>query len=560
MKKILIILVLFVSVGFSDNKKKLSKDANEISLNNKTDEDYYLDLYRRAFDLIIKNYADSANSVELIKNSIDGMMYDLDPYTRLLEGSAKDKMDILRKGKYGGVGFSIGVRKKILTVLSVMEESPAYSEGINAGDHILMIDSTLTKGLTVKDAVSLIKGEVGSSVELSIYRPSVKKKINFDLTRNNIIIKHVPYWGVDENGIGYIRITKFSKNVASDFKKGLEEMKDNKNLKGIVIDLRNNSGGLLSGAIKIVDYFTERGEIILKSRGKKTNSNRVWKSRSKPVIGSDIPLTVLINKNSASASEIVAGSLQDLDRAVILGQKSFGKGLIQHPYDLNDTLTLKITTSKYYLPSGRLIQTEDYFKKGFLEKGFEADSIFVSKTGRKLKGGGGITPDILLEKNVIPKYVKAIWKSGAFTSFAAEYYVKNPELKKDLNINRTIIRNFKKYLDKYELNYIIEGEAEFIKLKDKLTETDVINNKKYISFQEKEMLNRIERYFENSHNMQFILNSNERWIENGLLREFSRIIFGSKEEIKVSLYEDLEYKKATEIILQKKSYKNILNL
>ena len=209
-------------------------------------------------------------------------------------------------------------------------------------------------------------------------------------------------------------------------------------------DLRKNSGGLLSSATRIVDYFAERGEVILKSKGKKSGSNREWKSRLKPIIPNDVPLAVLIDKNSASASEIVSGALQDLDRAVIIGQKSFGKGLIQHPYDINDTLTMKITTAKYYLPSGRLIQVEDYFKKGFLESGIENDTLFKSKTGRKMYSGGGISPDVEMEIIKIPEYVNSIWRSGAFTSFAAEYYVDNPNIKNNSNfsIDLSMFRKF----------------------------------------------------------------------------------------------------------------------
>jgi len=262
MIKILLYFVFFIASVFADKNIKEIKNKKQIIKNDSSEVEEYIDIYKRAFDLIMKNHADTANAIELIKDSVDGMLYNLDPYTRMLEGSSKDNMDILRKGKYGGVGFSVGIRKRKLTVLSVMEESPSYSEGIFVGDHILMVDSVKTRGLSVKEVVKLIKGEVGSSVELTIFRPSLKKNIKFDLTRDNIVVRHVPYWGIDENGIGYIRITKFSRNVARDFKLALEEFKKSDELNGIVIDLRKNSGGLLSSATRIVDYFTERGEVI----------------------------------------------------------------------------------------------------------------------------------------------------------------------------------------------------------------------------------------------------------------------------------------------------------
>ena len=558
MNKKLFYLILFVSTILPNKNVEALKEKKQIIKNDNTEIEEYIDIYKRAFDLIMKNHADTANAVELIKDGIDGMLYNLDPYTRMLEGSSKDNMDILRKGKYGGVGFSVGIRKRKLTVLSVMEESPSYSEGIFVGDQIIRVDSVDTKHLSVKEAIKLIKGEVGTPVELTVFRPSIRKNINFNLTRGNIRVKHVPYWGVDENGVGYIRITKFSRNVAKDFKNALEEFKKTDQLNGIIIDLRKNSGGLLSSATRIVDYFTERGEIILKSKGKKSGSNREWKSRLKPIISNDIPLVVLIDKNSASASEIVSGALQDLDRAVIVGQKSFGKGLIQHPYDLNDTLTLKITTAKYYLPSGRLIQKEDYFKKGFLESGFSNETHFVSKTGRKLYSGGGISPDVEMDVVVIPEYVNSIWKSGAFTNFAAEYYAKNPKIKENLNsnINLRMIRDFKKYLDTYSLDYNVEGEKEFIKLEKTLKNT----NNNQLTFGHINLLNAANQYFDNMRNKQFLNRNNQKWIKHALRRELSKVIFGSSEEIKAQLVNDSIYNKAVEILLNQKTYNKILNL
>jgi len=623
MKNSLISLMIFVTIIFGEEKVKIINEKKDILLKNKVSQkeiDEYMNLYERSFEKILEKYADNANPIDLIKDGIKGMVHNLDPYTLLLEGSSKDSYDLLRKGKYGGVGFSIGVRKRVLTVLSVMEDSPAYSEGILVGDQISMIDSTSTKGFTVKEAVKLIKGDVGSQVVLSIFRPGTKEKIDFELTRDNIVVKHVPYWHIDDKGIGYIKINRFSKNVSNDFKMSLLELDaekfidnngnnkwddkesyidlnkngswdygeiytdsnnnnkydiaedfidDNNNnkydkrgcLKGLVIDLRNNKGGLLSAAIKIVDSFTERGELILEQKGKISTENRVYKSRNKPLINNQVPIAILINKNSASASEIVAGALQDLDRAVIIGQKSYGKGLVQKMYDLNDTLTLKITTAKYYLPSGRLIQVEDYFKEGFLEEGInEQDSLFFSKTGREFEGGGGITPDVIVENQNIPPYVNALWNSGAFTTFAAEYFVKYPDIKDNLKISRKTLRDFKNYLDDYDIQYTLKGEKELNKLKEQLKVTGLTSSNNHISFEEQKMIEEMEKYFDRLHYKQFTLIHNHKWIKNGLLREFSKVIHGNKEEIKVSLNEDEEYDKSREVLLRKKEYLKILNL
>ena len=444
-KWFIFILMLLIPVVGQDKKKGskplASKKKKEIEFSNDQNTQDYLDMLETAFYRVRESYVDSVNESEIIKAGIKGMMKPLDPYTRFLSGSSKDRLDMLRTGKYGGVGIQIGLRRDTLTVLTPFEDSPAYSEGIHSGDQILMIDSVTTKGMSLKDASKLIKGELGSVVELTIYRPSARTKISFELTRANIVIKHVPYWGVDENGIGYIRITKFSKNTAKDFSTGLQELID-ENLKGLVIDLRGNSGGLLNNSINILDKLTDRGINLLNTKGRIPKSNRKMNYRRAPKLSPDIPIAVLINRSSASASEIVSGVIQDLDRGVIVGEKSFGKGLVQSMYNLNDTTTLKVTTAKYYTPSGRLIQKEDYLNTGFLTDGLDKkDSLFTTRGGRAVKGGGGITPDVEIKRTSFPPYVQGLWKEGVFLTFAAEYVPMN-KIEAPIIITDKIYRDF----------------------------------------------------------------------------------------------------------------------
>ena len=556
MKK-LFLVILVVSFGFSQKNKK------EIIFNNDEDIQEYLEMFNKSFDILKTHYVDSVNESEMIKEGIKGMMKKMDPYTKLLEGSSKESYDILKRGRYGGVGIQMGLRRDTLTVLAPMEDSPAYSEGIHSGDQIIMVDSTSTIGMTTSDAAKIIKGKIGTDVTLTILRPSTKQKIDFILKRDNITVKHIPYWGIDENGVGYIRITKFSKNVAKDFKKALIEL-DDANIKGLVLDLRGNSGGLLSASTNILDYLCERGEILLTQKGKVNNANREWKSRRKPILDIDIPIVVLINRSSASASEIVSGTLQDLDRAVILGQRSFGKGLVQHLYELNDTTTLKVTKGKYYLPSGRLIQKEDYLNNGFLTDGLDVkDSLFVTKTGRVVKGGGGITPDIKTKIESKPSYINALWKEGVFLSFAATYVPFHNDLSVPLSIDSKIMDAFKKYLNEYDINFNIPGEKEFYKFKKKIKSSSISINpysKNISRSNENIFLDDMENYFEQVKLVQFSLPENQKWIKNGLLREMSRVISGEKERLRVSLYEDSDYNHAVELILDLQQYDSILGL
>ena len=559
MKNYLVFLIVIASL-------LLSKDKTDLKFNNDENYEDYIELFESSFNKLKVNFVDSVNESEMIKAGIKGMLKNLDPYTKLLEDNSLESFDILRKGKYGGVGIQIGLRRDTLTVLSPMEDSPAYSEGIIAGDKIMRVDSTLTKGLNVSDASSLIKGKVGSTVILGIYRPSTKEEIDFELIRSNIVVKHVPYWGVDKNNIGYIRITRFSRNASKDFKKGLEELQK-KDISGLVIDLRGNSGGLLSNAINILDYLCERGELLLFSKGKTNRSNKEWKSRRKPVLDIDTPIVVLVNKGSASASEIVSGALQDLDRAVILGQNTFGKGLVQHMYDLNDTITLKITTSKYYLPSGRLIQKQDYLDNGFLTDGLDKrDSLFTTKGGRLVKGGNGIAPDIQTSRNILSPYVQELWRQGVFLSFAASYVPFNKQLQLPVKIDSKIMSDFKLFIKDYDLDYQLKGEKEYLKFLEKMKKTPISINKYSknifsnqngnIDLIDEDMMN---SYFEQIKKVQFSLDENQRWIKNGLEREISKVLGGEKERIRASLNEDIEYKKAIKLILNLKEYYTILD-
>ncbi len=570
----IVVLTLMVLIPlFGQNKKegglKSTKNKKEIVFNNNQDTKEYLRMLEEALSRISVSYVDSVNEAELIKAGIKGMMKPLDPYTKFLSGSSRDRLDMLRTGKYGGVGIQIGLRRDTLTVLRPFEDSPAYTEGIHSGDQIIMIDSVETKGMNLKDASNLIKGELGSIVNLTIFRPSERKKFIFELTRANITIKHVPYWGVDEDGIGYIRITKFSRNTAKDFSEALNDLKD-QGMAGLVIDLRSNSGGLLNNAINILDKLTDRGLNLLKTRGRIDKANKSMNSRRAPMIDPVIPVAILINRSSASASEIIAGVIQDLDRGVIVGTKSFGKGLVQSMYNLNDTTTLKVTTAKYYIPSGRLIQKQDYLDDGFFTDGLDKkDSLFRTRGGRQVKGGGGITPDIELKQRKVTTYVQGLWKAGVFLTFAADYVPRN-RIETPVIITDKIYADFEIFLEDYEISYKLPGEGYLKKLKDALKsqkDSKKTSNPSLVSrliFWKKskdiieKMTDKLDRYYEKKRKGQFWDSKNILWIRNGLQREMSLIALGEKEKIRVSLFEDNVYQGAKEILLDLNRYYDIL--
>jgi carboxyl-terminal processing protease len=566
-KGIILLLVISVALFGQTKKENRRKNSNQVEFSNNQDTQAYLDMFEESFNKLNAAYVDSVNESEIIKEGIKGMMKKLDPYTRFVSGSSKDRLDMLRTGKYGGVGIQIGLRRDTLTVLAPMEDSPAYSEGIHAGDQIISIDSTSTEKMTLKEASSLIKGELGSTVTLHIFRPSTFERISFELTRSNITVKHVPYWGVDEHGIGYIRVTKFSKNTAKDFNKALNDLK-RQEMKGLVIDLRGNSGGLLSNAISILDNLTDRGSPLLSTKGKIDRANKSYNSRRRMSVSPDLPIAVLINKSSASASEIVAGVLQDLDRAVVIGQKSFGKGLVQSMFNLNDTTTLKVTTAKYYTPSGRLIQKEDYLNNGFLTDGLDKhDSLFVTRGGRTVKGGGGITPDFTTDPNKFPPYIQGLWKDGVFLTFAATYAPVH-NIQAPIVVTDKMLKDFKIFLNDFEIDYSLPGERALESMKKQMSKDSTLVTKKFnpiefLMFWSKKktkmekLTKRLDRFFAKERASQFDLPENVKWIVNGLEREFSRVVSGEQERIKVSLHLDSEYSKAVEILTNLNRYYDV---
>ncbi len=541
-----------------------------------------LQLLNDAFYKLRETYVDSINDEEIIKAGIKGMLKPLDPYTKFLVGSSKDRLEMMTKGKYGGVGIQIGMRRDTLVVLSPMEASPAYEEGIMSGDKIIQVDTTSTIGMSTTDAAGLIRGKMGTEVVLHILRPSTKQHLEFSLTRSNIKVEDVPYWGMDEHGIGYIRITKFSKHTASDFHKALTSLVKKDDLSGIVIDLRGNSGGLLQNALAILDEFTERKTELLNTKGRTKKANRSMYARRKNLVSPDIPVAVLINRSSASASEIVSGALQDLDRAVIIGQKSFGKGLVQSIYAMNDTATLKVTTAKYYTPSGRLIQKLDYLENGVLTDGYDKkDTLFTTIGGRTVRGGGGITPEVEVIPEKLPPFVQALWRQGVFLNFAALYDKAKIGYTDRIMITDQILKDFEEFIKEDSLDYSEYGEKYLERLKETLTKQDEFTDstksllEKLIFWRPKKksvdfLTQRLDSYYSKKKNNPFDDPDNVKWIINGLQREFSRVMCGvttechenlngSKERIRVALFDDVIYQKAVEILLDANQYYALLS-
>lgn len=419
LKSILILLVLFRLPAASVSNKEIIASREKIN---------------KAYYAIMQFYADNVDPDALARAAIQGMTGALDPYTDYLEKNRKFQMDLLTSGQYGGVGVRIGIRNDTLTVISPMEGTPGWRMGFLPGDRILKIDSVSTLGMNLNDASDKIRGVPGEPVTLSIYRSSEGEMKDITLIREIIHLQEVSFAGFIEPGIVYIKLNGFSKDASEEIIDKLNQLK-RKGIEALILDLRNNSGGLLSEAIDILNLYIESKDVAVWTRGQNPRINREYKLNSQTVIDPKTRIAILINGGSASASEIVAGVTQDLDRGIIIGTASFGKGLVQNIISLDDSSSLKLTTSKYYIPSGRMIQKEDYFNKSnIILKKDEIPREYYTRSGRKMPNNGGIVPDTLVESELMLPVAADIWSKGYYFDFARNFSSQFADY--DINTNK----------------------------------------------------------------------------------------------------------------------------
>jgi carboxyl-terminal processing protease len=342
MKKIPIFIIILISQFFLIQKI----NSSEIEIYKK------IDLFGEVLEKINKEYVDEINQSDSMDSAINGLLQSLDPYSAYMTPKIFKEMQTDTSGEFGGLGIEVSMEAGVVKVISPIDDTPASKAGIKAGDYIVKINNVQVQGKSLSEAVDLMRGPVGSSIDLTVRRRGVKKAITFNIIREIIEVKSVKADLIDGN-IGYIRLTSFNDNSSQQIKKEIKKLKDNKNLKAYILDLRNNPGGLLTQAIRITDFFLENGEIV-STKSRKKNENRRWFAK-KGDITKGKTLLVLINYGSASASEIVAGALKDHKRAIILGENSYGKGSVQSIIPLKNKGAIRLTVSKYYLPSGKSI-------------------------------------------------------------------------------------------------------------------------------------------------------------------------------------------------------------
>ena len=516
-----------------------------------------LDIFNALYKELQTNYVDSIDAEKSINIAIAAMLNDIDPYTEYYGASDQEDLAMMTSGEYAGIGSMIvEMPGKGVFISEPYEGSPAQEAGLKPGDLIVKIDNDSVTGWHSSQVSEKLKGQPGTKLQVTVKRPYVTDSIKtFDITRRKIQLPAVPYYGVLKDNIGYIYLTSFTDKAASEVKDALVELKKNPNVKSIVLDLRGNRGGLLEAAVKIVGLFVPKNTEVLRTRGKGLLNEKVYKTTSAPV-DTEIPLAVLIDGGSASSSEITAGALQDLDRAVIMGARSYGKGLVQTTRPLPYDGMLKVTIAKYYIPSGRLIQAIDYSHRnpdGSVARIPDSlTNVFTTIHGREVRDGGGITPDVKIDYSEVNRLTYNIVSDNWAFNYATKYAAEHPEIAaaEDFVITDSIFNDFKSFIDPDKFNYDKVCESMLAALKSTAEIEGYMNDSTKAEFAVLEGLLK--------HNLSHDLDINRQEIEGILADAISSRYYSDADRVRLALRSDSVMERAAAILLNKGAYEALL--
>lgn len=422
-----------------------------------------IEIFANAFQKLNTNYVDEIDPSELMRIGIDAMVGSLDPYTNFISESQVESYRLSNEGKYQGMGAIIDVVGEYITIKETYADGPALKAGLMAGDQIVEVNGFQTKGKTTEEMNAIAKGVAGTVVNLKIQRPGMKDAFDVALTRGETIIPNVPYSGRVADNVGYISLTTFTANAADNIKSALSDLKAEGELDGLVLDLRYNGGGLLREAIAISNLFIPQGKEVVTTKGKIKERDRTYNTMS-PAVDIDIPIVVLTNKRSASASEIVSGVLQDYDRGVVMGQRTFGKGLVQNTEEIGYNSRVKLTTSKYYIPSRRCIQAVKYENGEPVDIPDEERSKFKTANGRVVLDGGGVTPDVKLPAQDQPEYLSELISQNIIFEYVNQYVAAHDSVAKPGDFVFDDYVGFKKFVSNAKFDFESDLERKLSKL------------------------------------------------------------------------------------------------
>lgn len=538
-------LVCAVS-GFSKSQSAKSKDELARSLN--------------TFNSIVKElytgYVDTLDGAGMVREVIDNMLSDIDPYTEYYPSDDQDELTTLAQGQYAGIGSFILRRGDSVLIQQPQWGSPSRAAGLLPGDVIVAIDGdTVGRGVSIDKVSRRLRGQAGTKVSVTLRRPlSGDTVYTVDIVRGNIKVNPVPYYGLLPDGTGYISLTTFSSESAPAVKEALREMMKDGALKGLIIDLRGNGGGYLESAVQIAGYFVPKGTEIVRTRGREASQEKIFKTTQSP-IAEKLPLVILTDGSTASASEILSGSMQDLDRAVIVGSRSFGKGLVQHTVNLPYGDILKLTRGRYYIPSGRLIQAIDYSHRNpdgtVARKPDSLTTVFHTAAGREVRDGGGITPDVKTPEMRTNRLLYNIVADNWAFDFANRYQHAHPTVAPDFAVDSTVFNEFKAFIDPERFHYDRQCEAGLKYLREAAEAEGYMNDSVAAQFDRLGALLR--------HDLDHDLNLNRTAICEILEQEMGPRYFDDGEMVRRSLGGDTTVTRAREILLNPTEYKKILS-
>ncbi len=431
-----------------------------------------LDVFNSLFKELDLFYVDTIHPEKVIGVGIKAMLEQLDPYTVYYPESQSDELKMMTTGKYAGIGSVIRFHKKKnrVVIAEPYENMPAAEVGLKAGDVLMEIDGKDVGGKTTAEVSDLLRGEAGTSFMLKVERPGTPELLDFKITRKNVKTPAVPYYGMLDGGVGYITLSSFTENCSRDVRRAFIDLKQ-QGAKALVLDLRSNPGGLMSEAVEILNLFLPKGLEVVSTKGKLRQASSVSKTTKEP-LDLEIPLVVMVNDDSASASEIVAGALQDLDRAVVLGRRTFGKGLVQIIRDLPYNGNLKVTTSKYYIPSGRCVQAINYKNQNGTNQAERIPdsltTVFHTVGGREVRDGGGVTPDIIVKSEQMPTMLYYLMNDDVLFDYATEFCLQHPQIAapKEFALSDADYAEFKEMVKKANFTYDKESEKALKRLKE----------------------------------------------------------------------------------------------
>lgn len=543
MKKYIIIACVCVASVFAFN---FSQDYFEVSKN--------LDVFNTLYRELNIAYVDETKPGQLMKTGIEAMLASLDPYTNYYTENDIEDYKFMTTGEYGGIGALIQDVNNKITVTEPYETFAAFKAGLRAGDEIVEVNGINVTGKKTEDITNMLKGQAGTPVKLKIIHLGQTSPIDVSLNREEIKVKAVPYFDMLNTEVGYIKLTSFTDNCSGEVKDALVKLKE-KNCKSLILDLRGNPGGLLHEAVNIVNLFVDKNNEVVSTRGKVKDWNKQYFSLYAP-IDTQMPLVVLVDNNSASASEIVSGALQDLDRAIIMGQRSYGKGLVQQTRDLTYNTKLKVTVAKYYIPSGRCIQALDYTHKdeeGRVEK--VPDSLitaFKTKNGRIIYDGAGILPDVKTEPTKYSNILLTLLNRNHVFTFVNYYLLKHPQYNAaalNTSFSDADYNDFVSYLKDKDYKYKTQSDFSLEELK-----SDATNEKYYesIKAEYEALLNKMES--NKKDDLMRFKPEIKQFIEEELA---SRFMF-QKGRIEMALKYDLDVTEAKKLLADKQKMTSIL--